>query len=212
MRIIIQPLVFILLVCVTIPCLATEKTPGTIIYPDKDKEEVIFELPLLLFGDLNYIKLQEKVKYTDSFGAKKLLRPEQVKEIVFTYKGERIRMISIPKSGDLMLGSIFSASTSIFLKLEEEGSLSLFKYEYKQSSPGSMSPGGGMTGGYSYNVDKHLLLKTGGTMKWPRDLSFRKDMIEYFSDCPELSAKIDKKEFKKDHLIEIVRFYNSYYK
>jgi hypothetical protein len=194
-------------------CLA-ERTPGTIIFGKNDQEEVVFDLPVAL-NAINYFKLQEKVKYTDSFGIKKTLRPEQAKEIVFNFNGEEIKMISIPKSGDISLGRAFSSSTSFFLKLEIAGKMCLYYYEYreyKQTGFGGTTSGAPTSTGYFAYVDKFLLQKKDGPLKWPRELSFRKDLMEYFSDCPELATKIDKKEFKKDHLIEIVRFYNSYCK
>lgn len=186
-----------------------ERTPGIIIFGKNDQEEVVFDLPVAL-NAINYFKLQEKVKYTDSFGEKKTLRPEQAKELVFNFNGEEIRMISIPKSGDLSLGRLLSSSTSIFLKLEVTGNMRLFYYEYKQMNFGVASPAGSGSNGYFAYEDKYILQKNDGPLKWPKEISFRKDMIEYFSDCPELVAKIERKEFKRDHLIEIVRFYNSY--
>ena len=39
--------------------------------------------------------------------------------------------------------------------------------------------------------------------------SFRKKAMDYFKDCSVLKNKIDKKEFKREDLQEIVKFYNS---
>jgi hypothetical protein len=201
-----KPVIFLLYLTACYNALA-ERTAGTIIFSEDNQEEVVFDLPVSLLGSLNYVRLQEKVKYYDSFGKKKLLRPEQAKEITFVFLGEDIRMISIPKSGDLSLGSVLSSSENIFLKLEVEGPMRMFYYEYRESTPGMT---GSMTTGVSYIEDKFLFQKNGGSIKWPRNLSFRKDMIQYFSDCPELATKIDKKEFGKKDMLEITRFYNSY--
>ena len=39
--------------------------------------------------------------------------------------------------------------------------------------------------------------------------NFRKSIIKYFNDCPELVAKIKSKEFRKRDIVEIVEFYNT---
>lgn len=38
--------------------------------------------------------------------------------------------------------------------------------------------------------------------------SFKKTVRSYFTDCPELIEKVNKKEFRKKHFMEIVDFYN----
>lgn len=40
--------------------------------------------------------------------------------------------------------------------------------------------------------------------------SFKTNSIKYFSDCKILVEKINKKEFKKDNIVEIVYYYNDY--
>jgi hypothetical protein len=199
----------ILCTIITLSSLAAKKIPGTIIFRIGEEKEVTFEIPTVLMGSINYIKLQEKVRYFDAAGKRVVLKPDQAKEILFSYEGENIRMISIPRSGNLMTGSIFSSSMNIFLKLEAEGKLRVFYFEYRQSSPGMMGPNGMMTGGVSSKNDRYLFQKNGGSLKQPRGLAFRKDMLEYFSDCPKLAEQIDKKEFGRDDMLAIAKFYNS---
>ena len=38
--------------------------------------------------------------------------------------------------------------------------------------------------------------------------NFKNAASDYFSDCPELVAKIQNKEYKKKHIRDIVNFYN----
>jgi hypothetical protein len=185
-----------------------EKVEGMIFYPDGDKEEVIFDLPVVA-GKINYFKLQEKVKFSDSFGEVKVLRPEKVKELRFTFNDEKIRMISLNKS-DYVPGSPISSSENIFLKLEVKGNLSLFYYEGTELRNTQI-------GSYYSFIDNYILKKEDGSLL-SSNLStrttnqFRKIMMEYFSDCPELVTKIEKKEFERQHIREIVGFYNSYCK
>lgn len=116
----------------------------------------------------------------------------------------------LSRYNSLGFGNIFSTSTNIFLRLEIDGKLKLFNYYYTQSSPGMYnSSTGGMTGGYSYTVEKYVFQKETGELKRFKGLTFRKDMIEYFNDCPELSKKIEDKEFRKNDMESIVRYYNS---
>ena len=186
--------------------LNAKKIDGKILF-ENDTVDVIFKIPFNFFTqELNYEKLQNKVKYYDSDGNKVILRPDQAKEIRFNDGFFEIRMLS--RYNSLGLGSMFSMSTNIFLKLETDGYLKLFRYYYTQNSVGMYNgTTGTMTGGYSYSVENYILQKGNLELKRPKGLMFRKDMIEYFSDCPELSKKIEGKEFRKNDLESIVRYY-----
>ncbi len=187
--------------------LEAKKIEGQIFY-NNDTISVTMKIPVKLFTqEPNYEKLQYKVKYFDSLGVKKVLRPDDAQEIRFTYEFEKVRMLS--RKNTLSLGNIFSMSSNIFLRIEIDGDLKLFNYYYTQSSPGMYNASTGMmTGGYSYSVERYILQKSDGELKRPKGLTFRKDMIKYFNDCPELSKKIENKEFRKSDLESIVRFYN----
>ncbi|HTO16638.1 MAG TPA: hypothetical protein VLZ83_12765 [Edaphocola sp.] len=188
--------------------LEAKKIEGRILF-ENDTIEVTFNIPIKFFTqEPNYEKLQYKVKYFDSTGNKIILRPDKAKEIQLKYKNENVRMLS--RYNSLRLGNIFSMSTNIFLRLETDGKLKLFNYYYTQSSPGmNNETTSTMTGGYSYNVEKYILQKGDGELKRPKGLTFKKDMIEYFSDCPALVEKIENKDFHKKDLEFIVTFYNS---
>jgi predicted Zn-ribbon and HTH transcriptional regulator len=188
--------------------LEAKKIEGRIIF-ENDTIDVTFNIPIKFFTqEPNYEKLQYKVKYFDSAGNKIILRPDKAKEIQFKYEYENVRMLS--RYNSLGLGNIFSMSTNIFLKLEIDGELKLFNYYYTQHSAGAYNASTGMmTGGYSYRVERLILQKGNGELKRPKGLTFKKDMINYFSDCPKLVEKIESKDFRKDDLESIVRFYNS---
>jgi hypothetical protein len=188
--------------------LEAKKIEGKIFFAD-GTVDVTFNIPIKFFTqEPNYEKLQYKVKYFDSTGKKFVLRPDNAKEIQFKYDFENVRMLS--RYNSLGLGNIFSMSTNIFLKLEIDGKLKLFKYYYTQSSPGWYNAStGAITGGYSYSVERYILQKGYGELKRPKSLTFRKDMVEYFSDCPSLVKKIESKDFRKNELEFIVNYYNS---
>jgi hypothetical protein len=67
---------------------------------------------------------------------------------------------------------------------------------------------GVVTGGYTYSVERYIMQKGSGELKRPKNLSFKKDMAEYFRDCPALVDKIQDKDFKKYDMEAIVSFYN----
>jgi xanthine/uracil/vitamin C permease (AzgA family) len=188
--------------------LEAKKIEGRIIFKN-DTIDVILNIPIKFFTqEPNYEKLQYKVKYIDSTGKKITLIPDNVKEVQFRYDFQDIRMLS--RFNSLGSRSIFSSSANILLKLEIDGKLKLFSYYYTQSSPGMHNPSTGtMTGGYSSSVEKYVLQKGGDDIKRPKGITFRKDMAEYFKDCPALVKKIEGKDFRKDDLVSIVRFYNS---
>ena len=188
--------------------LNAKKIEGKIIFKN-DTLDVTLKIPFkFITQEPNYQKLQAKVKYYDSDGNKVVLKPDDAKEIQFNYGNGNVRMLS--RNNSLYLGNIFFPSTNIFLKIEIDGKLKLFNYYYTQSSGGMYNGATGtMTGGYSYSVESYILQKGESELKRTKGLMFRKDMVEYFEDCPELAKKIQEKEFRKDDMQAIVKFYNN---
>lgn len=100
-------------------------------------------------------------------------------------------------------------SSKIFLKLEIDGDLKLFNYYYTQYTYGSYNTMTGVNfGGPTNKAEKFLLQKGDEELMRPKILSYRKDLIQYLNDCPELSKKIEDHEFNFNDLESIVRFYN----
>lgn len=188
--------------------LHAKKINGRIFF-ENDTIDVTLNIPFKLFSkEPNYQRLQNRLKYYDSTGAKVVVTPDQVKEFAFSYGYEVVRMLS--RENSLGLGGIFAIDTNIFLKLEVDGALKLFKYYFTQSSPGMYNASTGMvTGAYSFSVENYVLQKGDEELMRPRGLTFRKDMTEYFDNCPDLAEKIDKKEFRRADITAIVNFYNS---
>jgi hypothetical protein len=186
--------------------LEAKKIEGQIFYKN-DTVYVTMNIPVKFFTqEINYKKLQYKIKYFDSLGVKKVLRPDDAEEIRFTYQYEKVRMLS--RTNTLGLGNIFSMSSNIFLRIEIDGVLKLFTYYYTQSYQMNNTSIGMSRGVFFYGEEKSILQKGDGELKIPKGLRFKKDMIQYFNDCPELSKKIEVKVFRKCDLDSIVRFYN----
>ena len=173
---------------------------------DSDTIEVTLDVSFDSFSqDPDYEKLQKRIKYIDATGKEMTLRPEEAREVQFTYKGEDIRMVS--RRNTLRLNSPFSSKTYVFLKLEIDGELQMFTYFSHAIGAYNPSTGGMMGGGYA--TEGHILQKRGGELKLLGIRTFRKDMIDYFSDCPALVKRIDEKEFRKNDVEEMVHFFNS---
>ena len=175
---------------------------------ENDTVNVVFEIPYNLFSqEPNYKKLQYKVRYFDSIGLKKTLKPGEAREIRFIHNNVKIRMLSRPNS--LAIEDVYSFKSNIFLKLELDGVLKLFSYYTSNSIPGVYNSSSGTTGTYTENIEKFVLQKGNGELKQPKSLSFRKDMADYLKDCPDLSHKIENQEFGKKDMSAIVIYYNA---
>jgi hypothetical protein len=175
-----------------------------------DTLDVIFKIPVGLFTqEIDFEKIQRKIKYFNSMGEKVVIRPEQAEEIRFKYKHEEIRMLS--RISSKRLNDLFSKNQYYFLKLEIDGKMKLFRYFYSETSPGAYDAStDGITGGHSYSASKYILQRLGEEIYIPKNLSFRKEMMKYFQDCPVLSLRIENREFRKRDLDAIVRYYNSH--
>ena len=186
-----------------------KKIDGTIIFRN-DTVSVTFNVPFKFLSQTpNYEKLQSKIKFYDSSGKKVKIRPDEAKEISFNHRDENIRMLSRPNT--LAYKNIFSTNNNIFLKLEIDGDLKLFKHHFTRTSSQPMPGAGGSTMmvSNSYAVERYILQKGTGQLKQPKELSFRKDMMEYFSDCPALVEKIENRELRARDIKTIVNMYNS---
>lgn len=189
-----------LLVSLVLSLLLTNVNAGKIdglILKGNDTIKVKFNIPIgILSGEPIYEKIQNKIIYFDASGKRKTLKADDATEIRFDINGITVRMLSCLNS--LGLGNIFSSGTHIFLKLEIDGPLKMFKYHFTSNHGGAVY------------LDSYYILQNGnGVLVQPSTLSFKKEMTEYFSNCPKLVQKIESKDFRKKDLEEIVNYYNS---
>lgn len=184
----------------------SKKIEGTIITKGKSIS-VIFNIKVPFLGDEpNFERIQYKVAYYNESGKKQILHPDDADEIQFEYEGMNVRMISCINT--IGFSDLFSPSTRIFLKLEIDGPLRLYRYYYKQTTGGYGSPGGSYAPATTYTVDNFIFQKGKGPLKQPKGLGWKKDMSEYFSDCPALGMRINMKELKRREIEAIVMYYN----
>jgi hypothetical protein len=73
-------------------------------------------------------------------------------------------------------------------------------------APGGVFPNNTST---SSTVNDFIFHKGNGELKSPKTLGWRKDMIEYFSDCPALREKIESKDLRRKEIEAIVLYYNN---
>jgi len=192
--------------CLILPFYSeAEKVKGKIFF-ENDTIEVMIHVPVNSFTDEpNLEKLQFKVVYYDSTGQKIKLRPDHARGFSFTYGTHKILMLSVYNS--LELGVFDPTGNNIFLHQIIDGKLKMFIY-YNTAYyplPNTLT---GTLGIYHYQTDRCILQKGDGELKRTRTSGFKKDMAEYFSDCPELVEKIMNTEYDEIDMKSIVDFYN----
>jgi hypothetical protein len=190
-----------------------KKIKGKIVLADKTID-VTLEIPLKMFGKKpNLRKLQKSVSYYDSNGQKVKVKAKDAKEISFVFDTISIRMVSLTNLS--VIGVTTAASDYLFLKLDVEGKLNMYSYYYIKmpmvNSPQSLGPAYGNIGWHTgaKAAKKHIFQKGNGELRLPNSLTFKNDMLDYFSDCSELYNKIEKREFKKESMMQIALFYNA---
>ena len=145
--------------------------------------------------------------------SRKKVKAKDAKEISFVFDTISIRMVSLTNLS--VIGGTTAASDYLFLKLDVEGKLNMYSYYYIKMpmvySPQSLGPAYGNTGWHTggKSAKKHIFQKGNGELRLPNSLTFKNDMLDYFSDCSELYNKIEKREFKKESMMQIALFYNA---
>ncbi len=203
-------ILFSLLFILSSNALLAKDIKGIIITKTNDTLHVTFTVSISFFTqEPNLQKMQWKVKYLDSTNTKQILRPADAKEVSFSYEGETIRMISLKNNLGLSR-SIFTEDSCVFLKLVIDGKLRLYNYYYTQSSGGGYynSTAGMYTGGGSYTAETFILQKNTSELFQSGSMSFKKDMIKYFSDCPAIVKKLEDKTYRRKDVELIVNEYN----
>jgi hypothetical protein len=201
--------IYLLTIVLAILSLSThaKKVPGIIVV-NGEVRHVTFDVKVPLLGsEPNFERIQYKIRYYEN-GKKKTLRPTDAEEISFYYLGREVRMISCVNT--LGLGDIFSNAEKLFLKLEIDGPLRLYHYYYKQSTGGYSNGAGGFTPGITYTAENFIFQKGNEPLMQPRSLRWRKDMLEYFNDCPGLREQIEARDFRKGDIEAIALYYNQH--
>ncbi len=216
-----KQVVLLIGILVAVTCSAQAKKIAGKIYFSKDTLEVVFNIPLKLIARTpDFVSLQRGVTYYNAEGKKVKVLPDHAKAFSFVFKDNVITMLSCRNEfEDLYIQPLLSfkeRQKNIFLKLEINGKLKLFTYYESRQSYGAPMPAnpaapGGMffAPGIAYTKTYSVLQKGNGHIEKPKAISFRKDMMYYFHDCPELVDRLKQREYTKSKLQELVLFYNS---
>jgi hypothetical protein len=188
---------------------ASKRVAGQVIYSN---DTVTVTFLISTYGkseNIDYPKLQDKVKFFDSSGKKYVLRPDKALEIRFKYQGKLIRMVSIPKKDWFLSSNLFSKN--IFLRIISDGKIkmySLYKPIYIASSVQTMN--GTMSVSQKTNKsDSYIVVKIGDKIFRPSELlNFKERIVEFLSDCPELIKTINERNMNIDYLPWIINEYN----
>lgn len=167
---------------------------------------------------------KESLKFRTNKKAKKIkYEPKEIDSAVFTVKykekvdGKRIEKTRVETYIPIFLNE---KKTKLgFAEILVEGKLRLVGRTVMVQNAGSWqhtgAPGSAPTfvPGYMGSHNQVMLFREGRKAEVFNQVSlsksFRKRAMEYFSDCPSLRAKLDNKEFKKEDLQAIVKYYNS---
>ena len=178
-------------------------------------------IPMMSAG-INLKKEQLKYRATRK-GKKTKYAPEEIDSAIFTivYKervnGKRIQKTRVETYIPIFLNE--KKTKQGFAEILVEGKLRLVGRTVMVQNAGTWqntgAPGSAPTyvPGYMGSHNQVMLFREGRKAQVFNQVSlsksFRKRAMEYFSDCPSLQAKLNNKEYKKEDLQAIVRYYNS---
>jgi hypothetical protein len=201
------PLLFLFSCCLH-PVFAV-KIQGIYLIKSDDTVRVTFIVPTKWFSqEINFQQIQGKIKYYDAVGKKQTLTPAKAKGFIFQYEGKTIQMLSRTNNLNL-ISSLLEDGNFIFLHLIRDGHLKLFRFYKTNRSMGMYNPATGMTvGGGAYTVEQSILQKGDDPLFRPRWVTCRKDLSNYFADCPALAEKIDAKTYTCEDIERVADFYN----
>ena len=197
-------LVSIILLFISFGAWSNHQVPGVVVF-SHETISVTFDVPTVIFtGEWDFSRLQNKAYYYDSTGSKHFVKPKDALELhFFIGDSDTIRMISIVHKG---------RATRAFAQIVREGKVNVYSMQvapnnFNTGSPTFGSSGVQTHGNVSYNG--YVLVKrssSGPDVKAQR-LMFRKEMIEFFNDCPEVVKEIEEQELTNTELPIVIDFY-----
>ena len=182
------------------------KVKGYYVNKNGDKMEVLMEIFTQPFSKkINEAKFQNGFEYYDKKGKSVKVTSKEAEEFGLIYMGEEYVFRYVPlKPNANVVGVI---PEGLFCRLLIDGPCTLLAAKiYKQTA-----------GGYSF--DDEFVLYKNKTDVYLTQMGLRMipystnklSMQEFFADCPELTAKMKNKEFKKgdDRYHRLVTCYNT---
>lgn len=202
-----RPIFSIFLILLSFHSLGNEQVPGIVVYPN-ETISVTFDVPTVIFTkEWDFTRLQSVAYFHDASGKKRRVSPKQALEIqLFLGDTDTIRMVSILHKG---------RGSRTFARIIKDGKLNVY---FMMASPNAQGSSGFTFG--TAGVQLHgtgiyhgfLVLKKGnwGPDVKARRLMLRKEMIEFFSDCPQVVEQIEDQKLTNNELSVVIDFYYQY--
>lgn len=164
----------------------------------------IIKVRIDYLDELYYFRIQYGAFFEDSLGNLTILKPDNVKSFSFYHKYQHVKFVSLKYDMDYR----------IFLHaINEEGAVKLYSHYRNvidtRTSYGSLAyyllafPA-------SSEVDKFFMVKSDGSTLRYGKFSGKKKVSLFFSDCPQLHAKIERGLYGYTAVYRMVREYNQW--
>ena len=210
----IRLLITILLSLFFITKSAAKKIEGQLVLENGASAIVTLDIPVIKISkEVNFQKLKKSLNYYSKSGKLRILKPSQVNEFTFQYMYVTYKMASKRRMSAMGLG--ISENTHIFLQVEIENPLSLFKFIKirNMNAPGVSIGNVGAIGlslspSINRKIEVYVIERPDGRLFVANKMDFRKKMAKFIYDCSTLSGQILDKKMGFEDIIPIVNYYN----
>jgi hypothetical protein len=166
-----------------------------------ENDTIHFKPQIVGFGEPErpyFEKLVWQIKYRDKDNNRQYISPKVAKEVSFCFNGLRYKLISVNNTALLQSPANLSGKR-YFAELKIEGRMKLLKYH-----------GLVRFAFYQSNFKSYVLVKNENeSLVW--DLSCtKKELMEFFADCPMLAGMIENKDKSVRTPEQITTFFNNF--
>lgn len=172
---------------------ATIFVNGSITRNDNTIEACAIQLKVNYKSEINFQMLTNSITVVGKDGLKQKYSADQINGYSFTCQGKPYKFVSI----NMCFEPGIKAGNRAFIRLEEEGPISLYRFYYKESLNNYFT-----RGSLCYISKNQAQLKR---------LNKHNDLLRAISDNKELYTSLEKTNKRKivDHMDIIVRYYNN---
>jgi len=170
----------------------TARISGTILKNDKQLD-VELKIPLGFSESINFEKLQKKIIYYFK-GKKHKVRPEEIEEVRFEYKGQKYRLVSL----NVKITTFTTFKRRLLLRLHKDGSIRLFTILYKDR-----------VGSGSFSTSNYWVInKEGIEAEVIYGPSRERILKELKEDCMKIGGQDTSTKIIVNDIEDLVDFYN----
>lgn len=189
---------FLVLFLIITQTVTAREIKGYFISFQKDTTFTTFDIPVVAPNNPDIKQLHFGLKYWDSNGIERALKPYDAIEVTFVYNEETFTLVSQQDYLNLAGRLKKPEQNYIFLKLEVDGAMQLFSYHYTQH----------VTMDFSFESQTMVYKRSNDLMFVPKHMRYKSSLVKYFKDCPKLAKKIKVGLYEKGDDLEIVKEYN----